>query len=378
MTISDLLEHRIIVCCGSGGVGKTSVSAALALRAADRSKKAVVATIDPARRLATAMGIETLRNEPRRVKVEGANLWAMMLDSKSTFDALISRYATPETRDQILANRFYQAISSRIAGTENYMAMEKLYELDGRNEFDRIVLDTPPTRYALDFLDSPARMQNMLQGNILKWLVKPYFEAGRISLGFLRRGTDRLVSFLDHVFGLQFLHDLSDFFRAFNSMYDGFRERSGKVQQLLLSRDVAFVAVAAPTEISLAEAAAFQRTLEGRGMNFAGFILNRVHVLEAFTRPERLRLEDWRRDHADHPAAGVLSNYADYQDLADAEGRQIDRWIDRGRILTVLPVLEEDIHDMHGLRRLAECMDAAGGGRKRRRRGGTERKKEYS
>lgn len=370
MTIAELLEHRIIICCGSGGVGKTSVSAALALRAAKRSKKTLVATIDPARRLATAMGIHSLRNEPRRVKSEnGVELWAMMLDSKRTFDALISKHASPQTRDQILANRFYQAISTRIAGTENYMAMEKLYELDQLGEFDTIVLDTPPTRHALDFLDSPARMQNMLKSDILKWLIRPYFTAGRLSLGFLRRGTDRIVSYLDHIFGLQFLHDLSDFFRAFTELYDGFRDRSGRVLDLLGSRDVAFVAVAAPAEVSLAEAAQFQQILESRGMNFAGYILNRVHGFEPLPAAARRRMLEWAGRSSTQPvAAAIVRNYLDFQALAEQERRAIDGAIERQRVLTMLPVLEEDIHDMSGLLRLAEAFDSGGSGRGRVRR----------
>lgn len=368
MTLAELLEHEVIICCGSGGVGKTSISAALALKAAQASKRTVVATIDPARRLATAMGIESLRNEPRRVNAPDVELWAMMLDSKRTFDSLISKYASEEVQEQIFSNRVYQALSSRIAGTESYMAMEKLYELHGRGEFDVIVLDTPPTRHALEFLDAPTRMQNMLQGNILKWLVKPYFEAGKLSLGFLRRGTDRLVSYLDHVFGLQFLHDISDFFRAFNSLYDGFRERSGKVTELLRSQRAAFVAIAAPGEESLSEAVAFQKILDERGMNFAGFILNRVHTFPTLSIADRKRIKEWGCAHAGTTAAAILQNYVDYQELADAERRLTDEWIDRRRVLTLLPVLEEDIHDMRGLRRLADSMDSAGGRRKRKRR----------
>ncbi len=366
MTLRDLLGHPVIICCGSGGVGKTSVSAALALKAALDGRKAVVATIDPARRLATAMGIESLRNEPRRIAFEGVDLSAMMLDSKRTFDALILKYASPEVAQQILSNRYYQAISSRIAGTENYMAMEKLYELHGLGEFETIVLDTPPTRHALDFLDAPDRMQNMLQESILKWLIRPYFAAGRISLNFLRRGTDRVVEFIDHIFGLQFVHDLSDFFRAFTSLYDGFRERSGRVMELLRSRDVAFVAVAAPTAASLSEATIFQTTLESRAMNFAGFILNRVHTMPAMAEEDRRRIVESTTEDPEHPTAALFRNYLNFQDIATREWRLIEAAIDRRLTLTALPILEEDIHDMHSLRRMAEAFDSGRVARRRR------------
>lgn len=356
MKVERLIEHPVLICCGSGGVGKTSVSAALAMLAA-RSRRTLVATIDPARRLATAMGIGELRNEPRKVVCPGLDLHAMMLDTKKTFDSLIEQHASPEVAKQILGNRFYQSISSRIAGTENYMAMEKLFELHQQGLYETIVLDTPPSRHALDFLDAPANMQNMLQGNVLKWIIRPYFEAGRLSLGFLRRGADRIAQLLDEIFGLQFLHDLSDFFRAFMTLYDGFRERSARVLDLLHSGDVGFVVVAAPSEASLAEAAHFRSLLETRGMNFLGFIVNRVHVMQPLTGAEWTRLEQAARSDSSRDFRPMFETYLDFQGLAAREEKLIAVSLGTDAILTRLPVLEEDIHDLQGLRRMGDAIE---------------------
>src|SRR5918996_6219104 len=208
--------RRIVVCAGSGGVGKTTTAAALAMGMAERGLKVAVVTIDPAKRLADSLGLEELGNEPRRVEgdFEG-ELWALMLDSKRTFDALIERLAPdPGTRDEILSNRIYQQLSGAVAGSQEFTAIAKLYELDQEGEYDLLVLDTPPSRNALDFLDAPGRLSAFFQGRAIKMFLRP--------TGLLGRGTGLVFGLLERLTGVDLLHDLSVFFRALAGMVDGF------------------------------------------------------------------------------------------------------------------------------------------------------------
>jgi anion-transporting ArsA/GET3 family ATPase len=274
-------DNRIVVCCGSGGVGKTTTAAALGLRAAERGRKVVVLTIDPARRLAQSMGIDSLDNTPRRVKgvddSAGGELHAMMLDMKRTFDEIVESHADPERAAAILGNPFYQSLSAGFAGTQEYMAMEKLGQLRAKDEWDLIVVDTPPSRSALDFLDAPKRLGSFLDGKLIRVLLAPAKVGGRAGMKFLNVGMSMMTGVLGKVLGGQFLKDVQTFVAAMDSMFGGFRTRADATYKLLQAPGTAFLVVAAPERDALREAAYFVERLAAEDMPLAGLVLNRVH-----------------------------------------------------------------------------------------------------
>ncbi|MEU0956321.1 ArsA family ATPase [Streptomyces niveus] len=272
-------QTRIIVCCGSGGVGKTTTAAALGVRAAERGRKVVVLTIDPARRLAQSMGIDSLDNTPRQVKgIEGSGeLHAMMLDMKRTFDEIVEAHADPDRARAILENPFYQSLSAGFAGTQEYMAMEKLGQLRARDEWDLIVVDTPPSRSALDFLDAPKRLGSFLDGKFIRLLMAPAKMGGRAGMKFLNVGMSMMTGTLGKLLGGQFLRDVQTFVAAMDTMFGGFRTRADATYRLLQAPGTAFLVVAAPERDALREAAYFVERLAAEGMPLAGLVLNRVH-----------------------------------------------------------------------------------------------------
>ncbi|MGW3724646.1 ArsA family ATPase [Streptomyces sp. F001] len=277
-------QTRIIVCCGSGGVGKTTTAAALGLRAAERGRKVVVLTIDPARRLAQSMGIDSLDNTPRRVKgIDGeGELHAMMLDMKRTFDEIVEAHADPGRAAAILSNPFYQSLSAGFAGTQEYMAMEKLGQLRARHEWDLIVVDTPPSRSALDFLDAPKRLGSFLDGKLIRVLLAPAKVGGRAGMKFLNVGMSMMTGALGKLLGGQLLKDVQTFVAAMDSMFGGFRTRADATYKLLQAPGTAFLVVAAPERDALREAAYFVERLAAEDMPLAGLVLNRVHGSGAF------------------------------------------------------------------------------------------------
>ncbi|MEU3948988.1 ArsA family ATPase [Streptomyces sp. NPDC029526] len=284
LDIDPLLEDpgtRIVVCCGSGGVGKTTTAAALGLRAAERGRKVVVLTIDPARRLAQSMGIDSLDNTPRRVKgiddSAGGELHAMMLDMKRTFDEIVEAHADPERAAAILGNPFYQSLSAGFAGTQEYMAMEKLGQLRSRDEWDLIIVDTPPSRSALDFLDAPKRLGSFLDGRLIRVLLAPAKVGGRAGMKFLNVGMSMMTGVLGKLLGGQLLKDVQTFIAAMDSMFGGFRTRADATYKLLQAPGTAFLVVAAPERDALREAAYFVERLAAEDMPLAGLVLNRVH-----------------------------------------------------------------------------------------------------
>ena len=282
LEVDPLLDDpgtRIIVCCGSGGVGKTTTAAALGVRAAERGRKAVVLTIDPARRLAQSMGIDSLDNTPRRVKgVEGpGELHAMMLDMKRTFDEIVEAHADPDRARAILENPFYQSLSAGFAGTQEYMAMEKLGQLRARDDWDLIIVDTPPSRSALDFLDAPKRLGSFLDGKFIKLLMAPAKMGGRAGMKFLNVGMSMMTGTLGKLLGGQLLRDVQTFVAAMDTMFGGFRTRADATYRLLQAPGTAFLVVAAPERDALREAAYFVERLAAEGMPLAGLVLNRVH-----------------------------------------------------------------------------------------------------
>ncbi|MEV8107741.1 ArsA family ATPase [Streptomyces sp. NPDC088135] len=278
-------DIRIVVCCGSGGVGKTTTAAALGVRAAERGRKVVVLTIDPARRLAQSMGIDSLDNIPRRVpgiEGEGAGeLHAMMLDMKRTFDEIVEAHADGERARAILENPFYQSLSAGFAGTQEYMAMEKLGQLRARNEWDLIIVDTPPSRSALDFLDAPKRLGSFLDGKFIKLLMAPAKMGGRAGMKFLNVGMSMMTGTLGKLLGGQFLRDVQTFVAAMDTMFGGFRTRADATYKLLQAPGTAFLVVATPERDALREAAYFVERLAAEEMPLAGLVLNRVHGSDA-------------------------------------------------------------------------------------------------
>ncbi len=292
----DDRRTRIIVCCGSGGVGKTTIAAALGLRAAQHGRHVVVLTVDPARRLAQSMGLTSLDNTPRLVHgiapddeaLQDGNeagitgsLHAMMLDMKRTFDEIVEAHADPDRAAQILANPFYQSLSSSFAGTQEYMAMEKLGQLRRAEEWDLIVVDTPPSRSALDFLDAPQRLGRFLDGRLLRMLVAPAKVGGRAYLRVLNAGFGVVTGVLTKILGTQVLRDVQTFVSALDTMFGGFRERAEYTYQLLRAPGTAFLVVAAPEDDALREASYFVERLDTERMPLAGLVLNRVLQLPA-------------------------------------------------------------------------------------------------
>ncbi|WP_406438823.1 ArsA family ATPase [Streptomyces sp. NBC_00631] len=272
-------DTRIVVCCGSGGVGKTTTAAALGLRAAERGRKVVVLTIDPARRLAQSMGIDSLDNVPRKVKGTegGGELHAMMLDMKRTFDEVVEAHADAERAAAILANPFYQSLSAGFAGTQEYMAMEKLGQLRARDEWDLIVVDTPPSRSALDFLDAPKRLGSFLDGRLIRLLTAPAKLGGRAGMAFLNVGMSMMTGTLGKLLGGQLLKDVQTFVSAMDTTFGGFRTRADATYKLLQAPGTAFLVVAAPERDALREAAYFVERLAAEDMPLVGLVLNRVH-----------------------------------------------------------------------------------------------------
>ena len=355
----------IIVCCGSGGVGKTTTSAALALRAAERGRKVVVLTIDPARRLAQSMGIEALDNTPRPVRGVGGrgtgSLDAMMLDMKRTFDEVVESQASAEKARQILENPFYVALSSSFAGTQEYMAMEKLGQIhaDAQRDgsYDLIVVDTPPSRSALDFLDAPERLSSFLDGRFIRLLLAPAKGPAKL----MSAGFGMVTGALTKILGAQVLRDMQTFVAAFDTLFGGFRQRAQKTFELLQADGTAFLVVAAPEPDALREAAYFVERLSEDDMPLAGLVVNRtsppplgdVSAEEAAAAAARLRNDD-----PGSLTAGLLRLHADRGRLVERETRLRRRFeAAHPQVPTaVVPALAGDVHDLDGLRQVGALL----------------------
>lgn len=345
-SLEPLLEgKRMVICAGSGGVGKTTTAAAVALGLAERGKKVAVVTIDPAKRLATALGLDELGNAPHRVPLEAeGELWAMMLDAKRTFDELIERLAPDErTRDEVFANRIYQQLSSAVAGSQEFTAIAKLYELDQSAQFDVLVLDTPPSRNALDFLDAPGRLTRFFQGRAIRMFLKP--------AGLLGRGTGLVFSVMRKVTGVDLLQDLSGFFRSLSGMIDGFTERARRVGALLEDPATTFLIVTAPRHDPVEEAIFFHRKLREAGMPFGGLVVNRVHQPpdDALPDPVATELGPALAERVSAAAAQLAALAA--RD-ADNVARLRSRLADPPTL--VVPELDADVHDLDGLAAVRE------------------------
>jgi anion-transporting ArsA/GET3 family ATPase len=361
---------RIMVCCGAGGVGKTTTAAALALRAAEQhGRRTVVLTIDPARRLAQALGLTELDNTPRQVKgVDGAaggELHAMMLDMKRTFDEVVLAHTEPAKAEEIFSNPFYQAMSSTFAGTQEYMAMEKLAQLRARGhhgrEWDLIVVDTPPSRSALDFLDAPARLARFLDGRMLRLLLAPARAGGRSMFNLVTASFGVFSRAVQKVLGTQLLSDLSGFVAALDSMFGGFRERAEQTYRILQDRETAFLLLAAPEPDAIREAAYFAGRLRQDQMPLAGLVLNRVHRTEVpRLSASRSQAAAAALDQVDghDTTADVLRIHAGIVNQGVRETRVAARFTrDFPEVPTAeVPAQPADVHDIDGLRTIGAAL----------------------
>jgi anion-transporting ArsA/GET3 family ATPase len=379
---------RIIVCCGSGGVGKTTTAAAIGLRAAERGRQVCVLTVDPARRLAQSMGLTSLDNTPRLVdgldEQAGGSLHAMMLDMKRTFDEIVEAHTDPARAAQILANPFYQSLSSSFAGTQEYMAMEKLGQLRRSGEWDLIVVDTPPSRSALDFLDAPERLGRFLDGRLIRVLTAPV-KAGRPFGRVLNAGFSVMTGALTKLLGGQVLRDAQTFITAFDTMFGGFRERAEATYRLLQAPGTSFLVIATPEPDALREASYFVERLAEERMPLAGLILNRVHLPIGSglsgsglsgSSAGAVRLSAARSVAAaetlealqnEGPAAAASASYpvtaaalrlhAERMSLGERERRVAGSFMSTHPAVPVIevPALPEDVHDLTGLRRVGEA-----------------------
>lgn len=358
---------RTVVCTGSGGVGKTTTAAALAVRAAEQGRHTVVLTIDPARRLAQSMGLTELDNIPREVKgVDGGNggrLDAMMLDMKRTFDEIVEEHAAPEKAKQILSNPFYQALSSSFAGTQEYMAMEKLSQLRQRDEWDLIVVDTPPSRSALDFLDAPERLGSFLDGRVIRLLTAPARAGGRSYLRVFQLGFNMVTAATTRILGNDLLTDVQTFVSALDTMFGGFRERADQTYALLQRPETAFVVVASPEPDALREASYFVERLSEESMPLAGLVLNRMHLVPDETiGAEQAIAAAERLDEFDTHAltSALLRLHADRVTLAATDERTSARFRSAHPDVPVAraPALPVDVHDLDGLRLIGDLLAA--------------------
>jgi anion-transporting ArsA/GET3 family ATPase len=361
-------ERSIIICCGSGGVGKTTTAAALALEAARRGRIACVVTIDPARRLANALGLDQLTNQPTPIEGEWpGRLHALMLDPKATFDDLVARYADSEEQaERIRHNRIYRNLTSSLSGTQEYMAAEKLYELTEEDDFDVVVVDTPPTRNALDFLDAPGRLSRFLENRVFQALMKPT----RAGLRFMGVAAHALLRTISRVAGADIVSDAVAFFQAFEGMEEGFRIRAGRVRELLRQPDTAFVLVASPRADSVGEAVHFADKLGETGMSVSALVVNRVQprfaddaLLAGVAAVAGAQADEAgatiESDDPSHRALDELvANLRGYTAASDREEQAYADLVAKVAPAPVfkVPLLETDVHDLSGLTAVCDLL----------------------
>lgn len=360
--------RKLVVCVGSGGVGKTTSAASIGLWAAMQGKKVLVLTIDPARRLANSLGLTEFGNDERRIDLsavdvqEGGQLWAMMLDTQTTFNELIQQMApNPETAQRILDNPIYQTMSDTFAGSQEYMAAEKLHDVVTSGRYDLVVLDTPPVKNALDFFEAPGRLSRFFDRQVISWFLNPPKRTG--FLGSLKQGTSTVIwKMLGYVFGHEFLDDLSDFLLLFQDMYEGFRERHQTVLRLFRSQECSFVTVCAPTEPSVEVAGFFSQQLSERGYPRGGTVINQVHLCGDSALDAQALLSDKAQalsaDLQDWTAASLVARlgaaHRRLRALSDGERVLIDtvQTFSSGFLIEI-PRLEGEVHDLQGLARIA-------------------------
>jgi anion-transporting ArsA/GET3 family ATPase len=370
-SIEELLEgKRVCICAGSGGVGKTTTSAAIAAGMAARGHKVAVLTIDPAKRLADSLGLPELGNTERQVdpalfegvgiETNGGELWAMMLDAKATFDEVVRKHAPDvETRERILSNRIYQQLSNALAGSQEYMAMEKLFEIHAEDRYDLLVLDTPPSRNALDFLDAPRRLTQFIEGRALQVFIKPT----GLGMKVFGRGAGVAFGVLKRITGVDLLQDLAEFFQAMSGMVGGFQERAKRVTELLAADESTFLVVCGPQGEPIEEAVYFHRKLVEAKLPFGGVIVNKVHYEDEMP-VEREELGPELSDAVgdEDLAARVRQNFEAFRVLSERDRRNVEHLAAEMRTRAVIrvPYLDEDIHDLGGLMEVNRYLFASG------------------
>jgi anion-transporting ArsA/GET3 family ATPase len=361
--------NRVVVCCGAGGVGKTTTAAAMALRAAEYGRTVVVLTIDPAKRLAQALGINDLGNSPQRVPLApevSGQLYAMMLDMRRTFDEMVIQYSGPERAQAILDNQFYQTVATSLAGTQEYMAMEKLGQLLNEDRWDLVVVDTPPSRNALDFLDAPQRLGSFMDSRLWRLLLGPGRGIGRLVTG----AVGLAMKALSTVLGSQMLSDAAGFVQSLDATFGGFREKADRTYALLKRRGTQFIVVSAAEPDALREASFFVDRLSEERMPLAGLILNRTHpmlcslpVERAIDGAQTLESEPDATDGAKGLATAVLQIHADRASTSKREIRLLSRFTGANPHVAIVgvPSLPFDVSDLEALRAIADQMAPVGG-----------------
>lgn len=369
--LDDVLRrHRVVICAGSGGVGKTTTAASLAVRGALSGRRTMVLTIDPAKRLANALGMHTLGSVSTSIGGDGVPegmLSAMVLDQKGAWDELVERHApSPEIRDRILANHFYQHLSQNFAGSQEYMAIEQLCELHASGAYDLIVVDTPPTRHALDFLEAPQRIADFLDRSVVKWFVRPYFSAGWATLRFVNRTVGFLFRRLEDATGISALVEVSDFFTSMSGLFEEFEPRVRRVYQLLRSPDTAFVLVATPEEQVLSEAEYFCRKVHDLGMSLRAVVFNRTHremsrARRSVKRDEVVRVMQRLVGRA-AIAERLAENFSRYEALGRGDGLRMEafrRLLHKHVAVAEVPNFNADVHSLADLQAMHPFLFAA-------------------
>lgn len=358
-----LKEKKLLLVCGSGGVGKTTAAASLALKGAALGKKVIVLTIDPAKRLATSLGLDALSHKPKRINPkklaslmenQDPHCEAMMLDTKSTFDQIVIKYSPSKTIEKkILGNKVYQHLSSMIAGSQEYMAMEKLYELSTENKYDLIIIDTPPTTHAIDFIEAPQKMIDALSHSMIHVLLKPAMLMGKSGLKLFERGTQVILKIFDRITGFAFLQDISEMLISFQALLGGFKSRAEEVKGILTRSDTTFVMVAACEKKSVVEAGLFQQRLTESSLPLSGIILNRVHPFYPLSKAQKEKDKKMLAEKFGSALAVKMTECLDqFEPIAKRDQSYMEglkKGLNQKQFLVSVPLFESDIHSLEGL-----------------------------
>lgn len=354
-------KTKVYLFCGSGGVGKTTLSAAYGIKLALEGYKTIVLTIDPAKRLADSLGLKNLTDKPKKINLgdlkKGAGeLCAMMLDTKRTFDRIVEKYSpNTETADKIFNNKIYQHMSQMLAGSQEYMAMERLYEIWSENKYDVIIIDTPPMQNAIDFLEAPNKMMHMIQDSMLHMLLKPTMSLGKSGFKLFERGSQQILKVFDRFTGFAFLQDISEMLVAFKELISGFEERAGQIQNLLQNQDSNFVAVCTAQPNSISETMDFEYKLKSFGYHLQKIIVNRVFVGEKFSKTHiEADYKSIMKKTSEEVADILVENYKNYLPLIKRDAKEVGKLSKKigAKNISQVPLFLSDIHDLDGLNQL--------------------------